>query len=76
MYIFSAPNKLQGGIIIIIITKKEKDYMISHGCKYHTDVFKTIGCSGGKYYLKESPKLLRILDEYRKGSWGKTAEKH
>ena len=54
-----------GGIIIILISKNEKDYMVSKGCRYHNDIFKTLGCSGGKYYLKEAPNLIRELEKYR-----------
>lgn len=39
--------------------------MVSAGAKFHVDIFKTIGCSGGKYYLKESPNLIRKLEHYR-----------
>lgn len=39
--------------------------MVSVGCKYHVDIFKTIGCSGGKYYMKEAPGLMRKLNYYR-----------
>ena len=66
---------MRGGIIIILISKKEKDYMLSVGCRYHTDIFKTIGCSGGKYYLKESPNLIRKLEHYRESIKEKLEEK-
>lgn len=39
--------------------------MVSFGCKYHSDIFKTFGCSGGKYYLKEASHLIKELERYR-----------
>ena len=41
---------------------------------FHKDIFKTIGCArggSGKFYMKESPGLLRKLEQFRENIKGK-----
>ena len=49
---------------MIVINKKEKDYLLSKGAKYHTDIFRTRSKSP-TYYCKEADWLLKLLKEIR-----------
>lgn len=50
---------------MIIIDKKEKDYLLSKGARFHTDIFRTHS-KHPTYYCKESDRLMKLLREVRK----------
>lgn len=50
---------------MVKITANEKDYLISKGCKWGEEVHRTFS-NKKTYYLTESPRLLKMLDNYRK----------
>ena len=52
---------------MIRITKKERDYLVSQGCKYPDDLHSTEGKGKKKtIYATESKEVLNLLNQYRK----------
>lgn len=51
--------------ILIQITKREKDYLVSKGFQFGHDLHRTYS-KHKKYYATEEPKLMKILNNYRK----------
>jgi hypothetical protein len=55
-------------IILVIITKKEMEYLESNGCVWEEELHHTIGKGKKKtYYATENGKVLSLLSKYRKG---------
>lgn len=57
------------------ITKKERDYLESHGCKFGDQLHKTRG--GGRkctYFATEEKEVFNLLNEYRKSIQLKNAK--
>lgn len=52
---------------MVIITKAERDYLLSKGAKHRVDVFQTHSDSP-TYYVKEADWLIKLLKEYRDGN--------
>ena len=50
--------------IILPISKREKDFLLSKGLKFHKDIFKTYS-GNGKYYCREEKWIIRMINEYR-----------
>lgn len=52
---------------VIIITKKEMEYLESNGCLWEEELHHTLGKSKKKtYYATETRKVLNLLSNYRK----------
>ena len=52
---------------MVKITKLQRDYLESNGCKFPDDIYKTLGRSKHcTYYATESSKVMHLLDKYRK----------
>ena len=49
---------------MIKISKAEAQYLIENGCKYHSDVHRTVG-QGKRYYATESDEVLELLEQRR-----------
>lgn len=55
---------------MIQISRLEKELLLKKGCKHGSDIFKTYS-GHPKYYLKESEKNLRKLNEVKKATISK-----
>lgn len=54
-------------ISIVLITKKEKEYLVEHGYKFGSgEMLHHTWSKNRKYYLTENPDVLLDLEEYRK----------
>lgn len=53
-------------IAIKAITKKEMEYLVKKGYKFHEDVFKTYS-GKNKYYYRECRDIENVLREYHDG---------
>lgn len=50
---------------MVTITREERNYLMSQGFKVKEDLFKSHS-RHPKYYLVETPKAVRVLEDYRK----------
>ena len=48
---------------MIEITKQEKDYLLAHGCKWHSDIFSST--TRRHYYAKEHPWVMNKVKTFR-----------
>lgn len=48
---------------MIKISKNEKDYLLSNGCKWHIDIHAST--TRRHYYATESPKVKKLLNRYK-----------
>ena len=53
-------------IVIKQITKKEMEYLMKKGFKFHEDIFKTYS-GNSKYYYRECREINKALDNYHNG---------
>ena len=53
-------------IVIKAISKKEMEYLMKKGFKFHEDIFKTYS-GKNKYYYKECNAIKKALDDYHNG---------
>ena len=53
-------------IAIKAITKKEMEYLMKKGFKFHEDIFKTYS-GNNKYYCRECNTISRALENYHNG---------
>ena len=58
---------------MIVITRNERDYLITQGFKLNADIFKSHS-KHPKYYLVSSPRVLDVLNQYRKDVITKTVQ--
>lgn len=56
--------KTNGVNYVIEITKKEKEYLLEHGCHWHYDVMSTVHKK--HYYARECEKVSKLLDQLKK----------
>ena len=49
---------------MIKISKTEKDYLLSNGCEWYDDIHAST--TRRHYYATASPKVQRLLDDYKK----------
>lgn len=68
-------------IVIKAISKKEMEYLMKKGFKFHSDIFKTYS-GANKYYCKDSGAINKALENYRNGlnvveyKWQKSKTKY
>lgn len=68
-------------IVIKQITKKEMEYLMKKGFKFHEDIFKTYS-GNSKYYYRECREINKALDNYHNGlhvveyKWQKSKTKY
>lgn len=55
---------------MIKISKNEKDYLLSKGCKWHSDIHAST--TRRHYYATENPKVNRLLNKYKEQTVTKT----
>ena len=48
---------------MIKISKNEKDYLLSKGCKWHSDIHAST--TRRHYYATESPRVKKLLNSYK-----------
>lgn len=53
-------------IVIKAISKKEMEYLMKKGFKFHEDIFKTYS-GKNKYYYRECNAINKALDDYHNG---------
>ena len=53
-------------IVIKAISKKEMEYLMKKGFKFHEDIFKTYS-GKNKYYYRECNTINKALDDYHNG---------
>lgn len=53
-------------IVIKAISKKEMEYLMKKGFKFHEDIFKTYS-GKNKYYHRECNAINKALDDYHNG---------
>ena len=56
-----------------VITRNERDYLVKQGFKMSVDIFKSHS-KHPKYYLVSSPRVLDVLNQYRKNVVTKTVQ--
>ena len=49
---------------MIKISKKQRDYLVSKGAKYGTDIHRTGSHHSRAYYLTTSRKMIDLLSDY------------
>lgn len=59
---------MKGMFIIVLISKEEKEYLVSKGVRFGTNgISHTVPKSKARtYYLCESPRNMKLLNAYRK----------
>ena len=68
-------------IVIKAISKKEMEYLMKTGFKFHEDIFKTYS-GKNKYYYRECNDINKALDDYHNGlnvmeyKWHKSKTKY
>ena len=68
-------------IVIKAISKKEMEYLMKKGFKFHEDIFKTYS-GKNKYYYKECNAISKALENYHNGlnvvqyKWQKSKTKY
>ncbi len=53
--------------ILILISKKEMEYLLQHGARWGKDLHHTYG-HNKTYYCTENPKLLSVIKKYRESN--------